>query len=770
MTSETPTTKAELATLYAGRGWRVFPIAAGTKDRPLVKWGREATSDAAIVARWWQRTPDANIGLAVGPSGLAIVDLDDKPSRVKGKPPKEGSKRWAELEFEHGEAPSTLKVRTPSGGTHLYFRGTVRNSVDRLAEGVDTRGSGGMGGYVLAAGSSLGAGDQEKFYTVVAEAPIADLPEWVPPLIGAATAKQEHQGKVDVRELDAPWAIEWAQNHLSVDCKVAVAGEGGNNTAFRVACECRDKGLSRDTIAAMMIDLYNPRCDPPWTDEEIETFATNAWNYGDVVAAGGDTPEAHFGGADDFGKAGPPPSIDEFHEMGARPLAEGRPGDKTERPETSGEDTSSRSFRDDWVWIVQQYMFMRRRDKFTMSVPSFDSTFGYLGEKGKVTPMILQGNGVMPKFETIAFLPGEPEMGGQQYNTWTQPRLQPKEGDTSIFHEHMERLLPDEAERDAALDWMAWVLQNEKLKPNFMFLMQGEQGCGKSWLGILMSLMIDERNTTFLRTEDVGNRFNSWIIKTRLAVVEELMGDDKRTLANRMKALITQDTVSVELKGKDLITMPNKACFMAFTNHLDALKLENSDRRYMVFSTKAKGLGTPIEYWDQLWAFAGPLSSDDGPAAVMHELLVRRVDRRFGLGRAPHTKAHDTMRREGLPELERWMIENFEDGNPPFNSDLVCVTDIETHLPPRMQRMNGLHKIIPAFLRDELKATNLGAHRIPGLPQKRLWAVRRAELYGQMKPADRVTRYLKSGLGSIVGDDFNDDVDVMADNLDDPLA
>jgi hypothetical protein len=120
------------------------------------------------------------------------------------------------------------------------------------------------------------------------------------------------------------------------------------------------------------------------------------------------------------------------------------------------------------------------------------------------------------------------------------------------------------------------------------------------------------------------------------------------------------------------------------------------------------------------------------------------------------------------------MIEAFEDRNAPFDSDLVAATDIEVCLPPRMQRMNGLHKIIPSFLRDELKATPLGAHRVPGLSSsKRLWAIRRGELYAQMTAKQRVDRYMRSGLGqsgSSVGDDFNDDADVMADSLPDPLA
>ena len=60
--------------------------------------------------------------------------------------------------------------------------------------------------------------------------------------------------------------------------------------------------------------------------------------------------------------------------------------------------------------------------------------------------------------------------------------------------------------------------------PLYLFVASAEEGCPSRIAGA------DRRNTTFLRTEDVGNRFNSWILKTRLAVVEELMGDDKRTV------------------------------------------------------------------------------------------------------------------------------------------------------------------------------------------------------------------------------------------------
>ena len=58
----------------AERGWAVFPCRPGDK-RPMVgQWEQRATSDPALVARWWPER--ANVGIACGPSALVVVDLD----------------------------------------------------------------------------------------------------------------------------------------------------------------------------------------------------------------------------------------------------------------------------------------------------------------------------------------------------------------------------------------------------------------------------------------------------------------------------------------------------------------------------------------------------------------------------------------------------------------------------------------------------------------------------------------------------------------------
>jgi hypothetical protein len=59
---------------YAARGWAVFPLDG---KRPLVDHGfKDATTDTEKVAVWWDRWPNANIGLLPVSAGLLVVDVD----------------------------------------------------------------------------------------------------------------------------------------------------------------------------------------------------------------------------------------------------------------------------------------------------------------------------------------------------------------------------------------------------------------------------------------------------------------------------------------------------------------------------------------------------------------------------------------------------------------------------------------------------------------------------------------------------------------------
>ncbi|GGX15950.1 bifunctional DNA primase/polymerase [Streptomyces chartreusis] len=175
----------------AERGWHVFPLRPGGKPPALHgekscthtgecagrhrKWEQRATTDPDRIRVAWSRAP-FNVGIATGPSGLIVVDLDTPEHKGSSDAP-DGAATFGALCERTGHAvPDTYRVRTTSGGTHLYFTAPegvrIGSTAGTVAASVDTRG---WGGYVVAAGSILPAGQYEALCGSVT----APLPTWL---------------------------------------------------------------------------------------------------------------------------------------------------------------------------------------------------------------------------------------------------------------------------------------------------------------------------------------------------------------------------------------------------------------------------------------------------------------------------------------------------------------------------------------------------------------------------------------------------------------
>ncbi|WP_335986500.1 bifunctional DNA primase/polymerase [Glycomyces sp. MUSA5-2] len=166
----------------AARGWPVFPLAEGGKRPAIKQWETRATTDPDRIERCW-RAGAWNIGLATGPAGLLVIDLDrPKPGQQRYNPDGSiytGAVGYDALAAEAGGETGfgeTFTVRTPSGGWHLYFARpddlAARNTASKLAYLVDTRAG---GGYVVAPGSATDTGT----YDTVNGGEPAPLPAWL---------------------------------------------------------------------------------------------------------------------------------------------------------------------------------------------------------------------------------------------------------------------------------------------------------------------------------------------------------------------------------------------------------------------------------------------------------------------------------------------------------------------------------------------------------------------------------------------------------------
>ncbi|MFE7778535.1 bifunctional DNA primase/polymerase [Streptomyces sp. NPDC057445] len=210
----------------ARQGWPVHPLAPGRKTPAgncaacrapghtregceCVDAGRwchgfhAATLDPARIDAWWGSTPELGVGVACGPAGLVVIDVDahqqglpDRDRLLPGIPVPAGVDLGGLTNGFHtlavlaalrgvtspADDVATMRVRTPSGGLHVWYRAgqghrwqcSAGSSNGRaLAWQVDVRAH---GGYIVAPGTVTGAGTYAPVGSVREAAP---LPDWL---------------------------------------------------------------------------------------------------------------------------------------------------------------------------------------------------------------------------------------------------------------------------------------------------------------------------------------------------------------------------------------------------------------------------------------------------------------------------------------------------------------------------------------------------------------------------------------------------------------
>ena len=226
------------------KGFLVHPLKPGTKV-PLTRWKEAASRDPDQIVKWWTQWPDANIGLVTGKESLVVLDVDVKHGQL-------GMKSLAEI-FSAEDLDKPIRVRTPSGGLHLYFTSDkpLGNPVGFMP-GLDFRAD---GGYIVAPPSRTEEGAYRfenarggRLYPIPKQ-----LLERLMKAGSRAGAEKAVFGGGDVIE------------------------EGGrNDTLFREACRLRNKRLQKDEVLDRLLLINEQKCDPPLEQDEVERIVASA--------------------------------------------------------------------------------------------------------------------------------------------------------------------------------------------------------------------------------------------------------------------------------------------------------------------------------------------------------------------------------------------------------------------------------------------------------------------------------------------------------------
>lgn len=413
-----------------------------------------------------------------------------------------------------------------------------------------------------------------------------------------------------------------------------------------------------------------------------------------------------------------------------------------------------------YIYVISTERFYHIEDCKELNHSQFSTTFMMSGP-GQVLELLSADNQPpFPRCDDIEFAPGREKtfaIGRRtKFNSWRPNPIEPAEGDVSVFLEHMEYIIPSVVERGVLLQWMAFQRQCLGEKIHWAVLFQGLPGIGKSFIGNIMSAMLGPENISKPSNQELHEIYSSWEKQCSLVIVEEVMVSDKQDLMNKLKPKITEPVTRVREMHKAAYEQPNRYNMLLLTNHENALRIDDTDRRYYVIYSPAEHRSP--EYYIGLFNWA---AQPESIAALQHWAINYDLTGFVAKGHAPRTEARKEMIHQSRNRLEEFIMLCMEERRWPFQMDIVSIGDLKNSKYIHREFSIAHERRWAAALKvagaKQLK--NGGQIDLGDGIRRRLWALRRPELW--MDPDLSIERiaeeYAKwSGSGQPGGNPLDD--------------
>jgi hypothetical protein len=257
------------------------------------------------------------------------------------------------------------------------------------------------------------------------------------------------------------------------------------------------------------------------------------------------------------------------------------------------------------------------------------------------------------QYKCMTYAPGQGRFHNEMLNTWRPSGVEPKRGDVKPWVELLDYVFEDDAvARGWFEQWCAYPLQHPGTKLLSAVVIWGiHQGTGKSLLGYTLARLYGEHNVSEISQDHLRSHYNDWLVDKQLIIGDEITGSDRRADADRLKALITQQTIRVSAKYIREYPVPALANLFFTSNHPDAFFLEDTDRRFFVHEVKGEPKDDTFYARYDKW-----YRSSEGAAALLH--YFHKLDLK---GFHPDSRAHETnakreMIDDNKSDLSAWVL------------------------------------------------------------------------------------------------------------------
>ena len=154
------------------------------------------------------------------------------------------------------------------------------------------------------------------------------------------------------------------------------------------------------------------------------------------------------------------------------------------------------------------------------------------------------------------------------------------------FITHIRTMIHNSDEAEILLDWFSYIVQFPNERPMFSPLILSQtRGVGKDMTTDILTSLIGHKFAKKSSIEELskGSGWGDVFYQTKIITVSECgSSTDRYTAGNNIKSAITDNNMSMNLKGKDIKNGKVYCGIIFFSNSLSPFRFDDGDRRFFV--------------------------------------------------------------------------------------------------------------------------------------------------------------------------------------------
>jgi len=231
----------------------------------------------------------------------------------------------------------------------------------------------------------------------------------------------------------------------------------------------------------------------------------------------------------------------------------------------------------------QAVVLTERKDKILLSRPAdlavmYDNQFV---NKKKLYKWWLE-HPERRTYEDIVFEPNGTH-AENVFNLWRGFAVEPKQGKCNLFLRHIRENIAggDKKIYNYVVAWMADAVQNPSKRPGTALALRGLPGTGKGIFVTEFGRLYREPHFVRLRSaRQLTGRFNAHMMEALIVFADEALWAGDHSAAGPLKALVTEDQLPIELKGKDIFLVKNHVRLILASNEPWVVPASFWERRF----------------------------------------------------------------------------------------------------------------------------------------------------------------------------------------------